>query len=57
MEARMSGILDWLISLPQAHRELRLELLGGLLLAVFLGGAIGWEREHAQKPAGLRTPL
>jgi putative Mg2+ transporter-C (MgtC) family protein len=49
--------MDWLFSLNEAHPELRLELLGGLLLATFLGGAIGWEREHAQKPAGLRTNI
>jgi uncharacterized membrane protein YhiD involved in acid resistance len=53
----MSEILDWLSSLPDAYPELRLELLGGLLLATLLGGAIGWEREHAQKPAGLRTNI
>jgi putative Mg2+ transporter-C (MgtC) family protein len=53
----MPGILDWLFSLPEAYPELRLELLGGLLLAALLGGAIGWEREHAHKPAGLRTNI
>jgi putative Mg2+ transporter-C (MgtC) family protein len=53
----MPGILDWLYSLPETYPELRLELLGGLLLAAILGGAIGWEREHAQKPAGLRTNI
>lgn len=26
-----------------------------LLLAFVLGGLIGWEREHEEKPAGLRT--
>jgi hypothetical protein len=46
-----------LVSLPEAYPELRLELLGGLLLAGLLGGAIGWEREHAHKPAGLRTNI
>ncbi len=53
----MPGILDWLFSLPETYPELRLELFGGLLLATILGGAIGWEREHAQKPAGLRTNI
>jgi len=53
----MSGPLDWLTSLPQAYPELRLDLLGGLLLSTILGGAIGWEREHAGKPAGLRTNI
>jgi putative Mg2+ transporter-C (MgtC) family protein len=36
-------------------RELRLELLFQLALAVVLGGAIGLERELRGKPAGLRT--
>jgi putative Mg2+ transporter-C (MgtC) family protein len=53
----MPGILDWLYSLPEAYPDLRLELLGGLLLAALLGGAIGWEREHSHKPAGLRTNI
>ena len=33
------------------------ELAGRLLLATFLGGVIGWEREHAHRPAGLRTNM
>ena len=53
----MTDVLEWLTSLPESHPELRLELLGGLLLAVVLGGAIGWEREAAGKPAGLRTNI
>lgn len=53
----MSGFFDWLGSLPGAYPELRLDLLGGLLLATVLGGAIGWEREQAGKPAGLRTNI
>ena len=53
----MPPLLDWILSLPQAFPGLRLELLGGLLLATILGGAIGWERELAQKPAGLRTNI
>jgi len=28
-----------------------------MLLAAVLGGAVGWERERAHKPAGLRTNL
>ena len=36
---------------------LRLSVLGKLLLATFLGGAIGIERELAGKPAGLRTNI
>ena len=38
-------------------RVLRLDLLVKLLLAVFLGGIIGFERELAAKPAGLRTNI
>jgi putative Mg2+ transporter-C (MgtC) family protein len=53
----MPDILDWLLSLPATYPELRLDLLGGLLLASLLGGAIGWEREYARKPAGLRTNI
>jgi putative Mg2+ transporter-C (MgtC) family protein len=53
----MSDILEWLLSFPATHPELRLDLLGGLLLSTVLGGAIGWEREHADKPAGLRTNI
>ena len=53
----MPDILEWIFSLPDMHPELRLELLGGLLLATLLGGAIGWEREYARKPAGLRTNI
>ncbi|CAN5676378.1 MgtC/SapB family protein [soil metagenome] len=36
---------------------LSLALLGRLLLAAFLGGVIGLERELSGKPAGLRTNL
>lgn len=37
--------------------SLRLELLFELVLAVVLGGAIGFEREWKNKPAGLRTNI
>jgi putative Mg2+ transporter-C (MgtC) family protein len=53
----MSGLLDWLLSAYREYPELRLDLLGHLLLASLIGGAIGWEREHAHKPAGLRTHI
>jgi putative Mg2+ transporter-C (MgtC) family protein len=53
----MPQALDWLLSLPRTHPDLRFDLLGGLLLASALGGAIGWEREVAGKPAGLRTNI
>jgi putative Mg2+ transporter-C (MgtC) family protein len=36
---------------------LRVDLLAKLALAVFLGGAIGMEREIKAKPAGLRTNI
>jgi uncharacterized membrane protein YhiD involved in acid resistance len=36
---------------------LRLDLMGRLLLAAALGGAIGLEREWSGKPAGFRTNL
>jgi putative Mg2+ transporter-C (MgtC) family protein len=35
----------------------RLDLLGELVLAVLIGGAIGLEREASGKPAGLRTTI
>jgi len=34
-----------------------LEMLGRILLSVFLGGLIGYERELTHKPAGLRTHI
>ncbi len=37
--------------------SLRLELLLELVLAVVLGGLIGFEREWKDKPAGLRTNI
>lgn len=33
------------------------EMVLRLLLAVVLGGIVGWERQMAKKPAGLRTHL
>jgi putative Mg2+ transporter-C (MgtC) family protein len=36
---------------------IQLEILGYLVLAMFLGGLIGFERERADKPAGLRTHM
>lgn len=53
----MDGIFDWLSSVTQAYPGLRLDLLGRLVLALVLGSAIGWDRERAQKPAGLRTNI
>jgi Uncharacterized membrane protein len=48
------------VNLPQMMevvRTLRLDLLVKLGLAVLLGGIIGFEREVAGKPAGLRTNI
>lgn len=47
------------ISIPimDVVRTLRLDLLLKLLLATLLGGIIGFEREVAGKPAGLRTNI
>ena len=46
------------LGLPAAWvDDLQLDLLGRLLLAAVLGGIIGFEREIAGKPAGLRTNL
>lgn len=43
---------------PQSAIDtLHLDLLGRLLLAAFLGGLLGLEREVSGKPAGLRTNL
>src|SRR5436190_847727 len=36
---------------------LQAELVGRLLLAVLLGSVLGWERETARHPAGLRTHM
>jgi putative Mg2+ transporter-C (MgtC) family protein len=45
----MSDLIEG--SLPQ------LRLLLHVVLAFLLGGTIGWEREAAEKPAGLRTHM
>ena len=34
-----------------------LELAGRIVLALALGAIIGWEREHDEEPAGLRTHM
>lgn len=43
--------------LSEVARILRIDLLVKLVLAVLLGGIIGFEREIAGKPAGLRTNI
>lgn len=48
--------LDWAGAL-EGLRSLRLDLLGRLVLAAALGGAVGIERELEGKPAGFRTNL
>lgn len=45
------------MSLTQVISALRLDLLASLLVAAFLGGAIGLERELSGKAAGLRTNI
>jgi len=40
-----------LLATPLAYRT------GLLLLAVLLGGLVGWERERQERPAGLRTHI
>jgi len=52
-------ISEWLGTLVNSDfgLALRLDLLARLMLAVVLGGAIGWEREASSKPAGLRTNI
>lgn len=49
----MEGVAGWVDQVAW----LRLDLLGRLLLATLLGGAIGFEREYSGKPAGLRTNI
>ena len=55
----MQTILEWLGTWINGGygMALRLDLFIRLLLAVVLGGAIGWEREASGKPAGLRTNI
>lgn len=53
----MTSFIDFFVDLVGRYPDLRLDLLGDLALATVLGGAIGWEREHAGKPAGLRTNI
>jgi putative Mg2+ transporter-C (MgtC) family protein len=52
-------IIDWLNTGINSDfgLALRLDLLLRLVVAVVLGGAIGWEREASSKPAGLRTNI
>ncbi len=55
----MQTIIEWLDTWMNSGYSLvlRLDLLVRLVLAVVLGGAIGWEREASSKPAGLRTNI
>ena len=45
------------VAASQVVEIFQLELLGKMMLAVVLGGAIGLERELKAKPAGLRTNI
>ena len=55
----MQTIIEWLGTWINSGYllALRLDLLVQLVMAVVLGGAIGWEREASSKPAGLRTNI
>ncbi|MBI4540264.1 MAG: MgtC/SapB family protein [Gemmatimonadetes bacterium] len=53
----MPSWLDTAADFLRGLEPLRLDLLGRLLLAAFLGGAVGVEREVQAKPAGLRTNM
>ncbi len=55
----MQTIIEWLGTWINSGYglALRLDLFGRLILAIVLGGAIGWEREASGKPAGLRTNI
>ena len=39
--------------------EVKILFIGSmrLMMAAILGGIIGWEREHTNRPAGLRTHI
>jgi len=52
----MIRIQDWLLPETQTARLVAATLLR-LILAAFLGGVIGLEREFKHKPAGLRTNM
>ena len=54
MLAEILAVPSWW---QQLFAELRIDLLLKLSMAVVLGGAIGLEREIANKPAGLRTNI
>ncbi|MGH9703286.1 MAG: MgtC/SapB family protein [Candidatus Acidiferrales bacterium] len=43
--------------MPFGIQDLDLQIVGKLLLALILGGAVGLEREIRRKPAGLRTNI
>ncbi len=55
----MQTIIEWLGTGINSEfgLALRLDLFARLMLAIVLGGAIGWEREASGKPAGLRTNI
>lgn len=48
--------MDINLNLP-ASQLVQLEILAAMLLSLLLGGLIGYERETANKPAGLRTHM
>ena len=52
----MDEIREWIDRVPPDVAQ-QLTVLAKVALAGFLGGLIGWERERANKPAGLRTHM
>lgn len=53
----MSPDASQLSSIPEMIQAFRLDLATKLVLAILAGGAIGFERQIAGKPAGLRTNI
>lgn len=43
--------------IPVPHLDADLRILADALLALALGGVVGWEREHKRKGAGFRTMM
>lgn len=54
----MPGMLEGLLADYQRPMQLPMALVvGRLMLALFLGGLVGWERERSARTAGLRTHM
>lgn len=50
-------IRDFIEKFPSADQFNQITMIGNVALGMFLGGLIGLEREHADKPAGFRTHM